>query len=92
MDRYLKPFLSWGMLLISLALFGPLAALYFVFCWFVTALIDRNILRKEREETYAHQGLPEDEIDSLLLPRDRIVRIVRSLFAFGAAALFHFYA
>jgi hypothetical protein len=92
MDRWLKPLTSWGMLALSLGLFGPLSAIYFVFCWLVSGAIDRFVTRKEREESYQRMGLPEDEVDARMLPRDRAARVIRSAFAFGAAAAFHAFA
>lgn len=90
MDRSLKPLTSWGLLIVSLAAFGTVSALYFLFCWMISGLIDRTITRKEREESYQRQGLPEDEIDQLMLPRDRIARLLRAAFSFGAAAAMHY--
>lgn len=92
MDRLLKFALSWGLLLLSLAAFGGLSAFYFVFCWLVSGFIDARLLRVEREETLARAGVPAGEIDSRLLPRDRIVAILRASFAFAAAAAFHYFA
>lgn len=90
MDRWLKPLTSWGMLLVSLVAFGFVSAIYFVFCWLVSGGIDRFVTRKEREETYQRQGLTEEEVDALMLPRDRAARIIRSAFATGAAAAMHY--
>lgn len=90
LDRWLKPLSSWGLLVVSLVLFGLVSAIYFVFCWLVTGLIDRTITRKEREESYQRQGLPIEAIDQLMLPRDRITRLLRAAFSFGAAAAMHY--
>lgn len=90
MDRWLKPLSSWGLLALSLVLFGLVSAIYFLFCWLISGLIDSTITRKEREESYQRQGLPEDEIDQLMLPRDRITRLLRAAFSFGAAAAMHY--
>ena len=90
LDRWLKPLSSWGLLVLSLVLFGFVSAIYFVFCWLVSGLIDRTITRKEREESYQRAGLPEDEIDALMLPRDRLARLLRAAFSFGAAAAMHY--
>lgn len=92
MDRFLSRFLSWGLFAISLIAFGAISAFYFVFCWLVSGFIDARLLRVEREETLRHAGVPEDEIDGRLLPRDRIVAISRGCFALMVAALFHYFA
>ncbi len=91
MDRWLKPLTSWGMLLVSLVAFGFISAIYFVFCWLVSGAIDRFVTRKEREETYQREGLSEDEVDAKMLPRDRSARVIRSVFATGAAAAMHYF-
>ena len=91
MDRFLSHFLSWGLFAASLAAFGPISAFYFAFCWLVSGFIDRRLLRVEREETLQRAGVPPAEIDSCLLPRDRVMAIARGAFAFGIAALFHFF-
>ncbi|MDH4459259.1 MAG: hypothetical protein QE272_11195 [Nevskia sp.] len=90
-DRWLKPLTSWGMLALSLVLFGPLSAIYFVFCWLVSGAIDRFVTRKEREETWQRAGLSEEEVDLKMLPRDRMARVIRSAFSLGAAAALHLF-
>lgn len=92
LDIWLSRMLSWGLFISSLAFFGAISAFYFLFCWLVTGLIDGKLLRKEREETLARDGVPAEEIDSRLLPRDRAIAIARGAFAFGVAAAFHFFA
>lgn len=92
MDRFLSRWLSWLLFAASLVAYGAISAFYFTFCWLVTGFIDRRLLRKEREETYAREGLAEDEIDVRLLPRDRAMTLLRAGFAFSVASAFHFFA
>jgi len=91
-DVWLSRFLSWGLFGISLVAFGAISAFYFLFCWLVSGFIDAKLLRVEREETLRRDGVPDEEIDSRLLPRDRGVAIGRGLFGISVAAAFYFFA
>ena len=92
LDRFLSRWLSWLLFAASLVAYGAISAFYFLFCWLVSGFIDRRLLRKERDETFAREGLPGDEIDARLLPRDRAMTLARGAFAFGVATAFHFLA
>lgn len=93
MDRALLLFLSWGLFLIVLiALKDPISAIYYSFCWIVTGFIDRKLLRVEREETLQRAGLSEEQVDLRMLPRDRLVAVLRGVFALAVAIAFHYYA
>lgn len=92
LDIWLSRFLSWGLFLVSLVAFGAISAFYFLFCWLVSGLIDAKLTRVERVETLQRAGVADEEIDGLLLPRDRWVAVSRGAFAFAVAAAFHFFA
>lgn len=92
LDRFLSRWWSWTLLAVSLVAFGVLATIYYVFCWLVSGLIDAKLLRKEREETLAREGVAEEEIDARLLPRDRAMTLGRGIVSLLAAAAFHYLA
>lgn len=91
-DRVLKLVLGWGLLLLSLIAFGPLAAFYFVFFSLAAKLIDAKLVRPVAETELRRAGVAEDEIDSRLLPRDRALAIARGLAGLALAWAFYRFA
>ncbi len=91
-DRILKFVLGWGFLLVSLAAFGLLSAFYFAFFTLAAKFIDHKLVRPVAETELRMAGVPEDEIDSRLLPRDRGLAIVRGLAGLALAWAFYRFA
>ncbi len=91
-DRLLKFLLGWGFLVISLIAFGLLAAFYFVFFTQAAKLIDRKLVRPVAETELRRAGVPETEIDSRLLPRDRWLAVARGVAGLALAWSFYRFA
>lgn len=91
-DRILKFALGWGLLAASLIAFGLLAAVYFVFFTQAAKLIDARLVRPVAETELRRAGVPEAEIDSRLLPRDRVLAIARGVSGVALAWAFYRFA